>query len=163
VFAPAWTALYAMLGVSSSLYLRSAGWRWPLKLFAAHYLLNVLWAPVFFGLRRPRLAHCLNFALLASLGALLPPFYGADPRAAYLLLPYGGWLLFATRLSGAVCRLNPTANGRSNISLQADLCELRGVAGRLADGVYEGGLGGEDLEVVRGTLGQLAEVVGGER
>ncbi|GMH97801.1 hypothetical protein TrST_g12663 [Triparma strigata] len=128
IFAPVWTSLYAMMGLSASKIYQSVGFALPLKVFAAHYVLNLLWAPLFFGLKRIRAAHCLNYGLLLTLSVSMKLFYSINKCASLLLLPYFAWLLFATRLNSKICEMNPTKNGYNNAMLEADLIKLQDAA-----------------------------------
>ena len=101
VFAPVWTVLYGLIGVVAH---RAAVTKAGLPALAvAHYAANLLWAPLFFGLKKLKLAAALNFALLGSLAAVWPAF----KKDARLLVPYAAWLAYATVLNLAICRLNP--------------------------------------------------------
>jgi len=61
---------------------------------------------VFFGLRSPRLA-LANIALLwLAIVGTAAAFYSRRPRAGVLLLPYLGWVSFATALNYAIRRRN---------------------------------------------------------
>lgn len=139
VFAPVWIALYCSMGYSASqIYRRSVGVgsvggfaaSLPLATALVHYCLNVVWAPVFFGLKRLRLGHVINVALVVSLVGVIGLFHGVHPPSAYLLLPYLGWLVFATALSSSVCALNPTEKGYNNAMLEAGIYELQQEAAR---------------------------------
>jgi len=111
VFAPVWTCLYASMGYSALLAKRSAGLdSLPVRLFFAHYLLNLSWAPLFFGLKKLRAACALNFVLIGSLAAVMGSFAPLNPLSASLLVPYMAWLCFATVLNIEICRLNPVAS-----------------------------------------------------
>jgi len=119
LFAPVWTCLYATMGVAAyrvSTKVTMATAAKPLSLMSspplmrlwfAHYALNLLWAPVFFGLKKFRLGQAINFGLLATLSVLVPSFYEVDRLAGLLLLPYAAWCTFATCLNGAICKRNP--------------------------------------------------------
>jgi len=91
------------------------------KLWTFHYALNVIWAPIFFGFQNLRLALIINVMLIASLGYILPIFYRIDALSAYLQVPYLMWLIFATILNQAICKLNPTVGGVNEARIQADL------------------------------------------
>mmetsp|Transcript_485 Transcript_485/g.1018 ORF Transcript_485/g.1018 Transcript_485/m.1018 type:complete len:246 (+) Transcript_485:317-1054(+) len=123
VFAPVWTTLYGLMGVAVSRVVRAGT---PMdnavKLWTVHYGLNLLWAPLFFGLQRFKTALGINIMLLATLAGVLKQFYLIDPLSAYLLAPYLLWLSYATVLNWAVCRLNPTVNGNNKAKIQAGLC-----------------------------------------
>ncbi|KAJ8613149.1 hypothetical protein CTAYLR_004802 [Chrysophaeum taylorii] len=108
IFAPTWTLLYALLGLAASRVASVKGALCPeLRLALAHHALNLLWAPVFFGLRALRAGVLINGILLASLGVIIPSFSAAAPGTAPLLYPYVAWLVFATALNIQICRLNP--------------------------------------------------------
>mmetsp|Transcript_45711 Transcript_45711/g.49353 ORF Transcript_45711/g.49353 Transcript_45711/m.49353 type:complete len:149 (+) Transcript_45711:971-1417(+) len=104
-----------------------------LVLWGLHFGLNVAWVPIFFGLQRLRLGLIVSCILVATLLVIIPLFYLIDPLAAYLLIPYGIWLSFATfALNVAVCRLNPTENGYNNAMFQAQLKKLQDTAATYA-------------------------------
>ncbi len=81
-----------------------------LKLWYAHYALNLIWAPIFFGLKRFRLGFMISSLLVLTLSGIVPLYHAIDPIAAYLQIPYLLWLIFATILNYQFCVLNP-ANG----------------------------------------------------
>ncbi|GMH47536.1 hypothetical protein TrLO_g8189 [Triparma laevis f. longispina] len=125
IFAPVWTVLYASMGLSASRIYLEYSFNLPLKLFTSHYILNLLWAPLFFGLKKIRLAHCLNYLLLSTLALTIKCFYSLNKLSSLLLLPYLIWLLFATRLNSKICEMNPTKNGYNNAMLEAGLIKLQ--------------------------------------
>ena len=132
IFAPVWTLLYASMGVAVGriyhLYKESSTRTaaWALGTWAIHCLLNLSWAPIFFGLQRLRLGLIINMALWGTLaGIIVPSFYSLNPFSALLLLPYLGWLTFATMLNFYICRLNPTVKGYNNAKFQAQLVRLQ--------------------------------------
>ena len=129
VFAPVWTTLYALMGVAMSQIFQlppSAIRTLALSLWAVHMVLNLAWAPVFFGIQRLRMGLMLNVGLLATLGGvILPAFYHLNPPSAYLLLPYTFWLSFATCLNAAICRRNPTRGGYNDAKFQVQLAALQ--------------------------------------
>ena len=124
IFAPTWTSLYAMMGFATA---QVAGLRGvasaPVLHFIAHYAVNLLWAPVFFGLQRLRPALFMNYALTLSLGVLIAQYAAVSATTALLLAPYLCWLLFATALNYRICALNPGAY--NNARWQADLAKLQ--------------------------------------
>lgn len=76
-----------------------------LRLFFVQLALNALWTPLFFGLHRPGIALVEIVLLDAAVLATLIAFWRLRPLAGALLVPYLGWLLFATALNGAIWRL----------------------------------------------------------
>lgn len=106
VFGPVWTALYLMMGISLWLVWRERAPALPLGLFAVQLVLNAAWSGLFFGLRLPGAAFAEIVLLwLAIVGTVLT-FRPIAPVAAYLLLPYLGWVSFAAVLNFTIWRLN---------------------------------------------------------
>ncbi|MGY2048037.1 TspO/MBR family protein [Methylobacterium sp. JK268] len=114
LFPVAWSVLYAMIAVAGWRLLgtapASAGLRRTRALALAAFLLqlvlNGLWTPVFFA------AHAL-FGGLVVIAALLVMIlwtirlaWPLDRAAALLLVPYAGWVAFATAVNAAVWRMN---------------------------------------------------------
>ena len=137
VFAPIWICLYSSLGVAVARVATAStkGWKSvPVILWAAHYLLlNLSWAPLFFGMAKLRAALVVNYAMVATLTPLFIMFAAVDRTASLLLLPYTGWLIFATILNQAICKLNPMdGNGYSNALFEADLANLQRKAAKFA-------------------------------
>ncbi len=107
VFAPAWTVLYALMGISLFLVVR--GGRRPLPAlaaFAAQLALNIFWSVLFFGLRMPAAAFAELSLLWLSIAATIWLFLPLERRAALLLLPYLGWVSFAGALNFYIVALN---------------------------------------------------------
>lgn len=144
LFGPVWTALYASMGLAvsriynSSTKLQAVGaiMKNPaLLLWAVHFTLNLIWAPVFFGLQRFRLGFFVSALMVVSLAMVIPMFYAINESSAYLLLPYLAWITFATFLNKAICKLNPTEKGYNNAMFQAQLARLQQEAAKYADGL----------------------------
>ena len=98
VFALVWSVLYILMGFAIALIVAArgaAGRLAAIGLFAAQLLLNLVWAPLFFG------AHKVGLAF-ATMGRV-------RQGALWLMLPYLVWLCFAALLFHAVWRLNPHA------------------------------------------------------
>mmetsp|Transcript_23381 Transcript_23381/g.35832 ORF Transcript_23381/g.35832 Transcript_23381/m.35832 type:complete len:277 (-) Transcript_23381:1243-2073(-) len=124
VFGPVWTLLYSLMGVSVSRIIKASSPQssFVLKLWYGHYALNLIWAPIFFGLKRFRLGFMISSLLVLTLGGILPLYHAIDPIAAYLQIPYMLWLSFATVLNYQFCVLNPTNGiGVNEAMRQADL------------------------------------------
>jgi len=129
IFAPTWLLLYSSLGVAVARVAAasSRGWKSPaVVLWGLHYLLNLAWAPLFFGRAKLRAGSVVNYFMVASLPFLFHMYAAVDRTAALLLLPYSAWLIFATILNQAVCKLNPMdGNGYNNAMFEADLANLQ--------------------------------------
>ncbi len=67
--------------------------------FAVQMAFNVMWTPVFFGLRRPDLGFLILMLLWLSAAATAVAFDRVDRRASLLLLPYLAWLSYALFLN----------------------------------------------------------------
>lgn len=114
VFGPVWTVLYALIAVAGWLV-----WRAPdsearsraLRLYAAQFVLNALWSPVFFGLGElvgaPGLWAALVLIVVLDIVILatIIRFGDVSRAAATLLMPYWFWSLFATTLNAAIAVL----------------------------------------------------------
>jgi len=111
LFAPVWTVLYIMMGTAMWLVLGSGAGTTVLTvatiLWIVQLLLNAAWSPAFFARRDPpgalRVLYVMDVAIIATIAL----FWTLVPTAAYLMLPYLAWGLFATVLNIAVVRLNP--------------------------------------------------------
>ncbi len=109
LFGPVWTLLYAMMAVAAWLVWREGGWqrqRRALWLYLLQWLLNALWTPLFFGLRRPGLASGEIILLDAAVLATMVAFWRARRAAGWMLTPYALWLSLATLLNLTIWRLN---------------------------------------------------------
>jgi translocator protein len=110
VFGPAWTLLYILMGVALFAVWRTDGNREAKKIafttFSAQLFLNVLWSYLFFGLRSPQFAFVEIMVLLAAIAVTIVAFSKISKLAAVLMLPYGGWVTFASLLNLQVWLLN---------------------------------------------------------
>ena len=136
VFAPTWILLYSSLGVAVARVAAAStkGWKsLAVGLWGLHYLLNLTWAPLFFGMAKLRAGLVVNYLMVASLPFLFTMFGAVDRTASLLLLPYSAWLIFATILNHAICKLNPMDGaGYSNAMFEADLANLQKEAAKNA-------------------------------
>lgn len=111
LFGPAWTALYVLMGIAAWMVWRERGWeraRTPLLLFLAQLACNALWTWLFFAWRRGGLALAEIVLLVALIAVTMVAFARVKPLAAVLLIPYFLWVSYATVLTAAVWRRNPT-------------------------------------------------------
>jgi benzodiazapine receptor len=140
IFAPVWITLYTLVGLAVYRITSLNPSTTPLQLlrrlslvmYGVHYLLNIIWAPIFFGWKRLRLGHVLNILLLTTLAPVLYGFYRIDQLSAFLLIPYMLWLFVATALSNGICKLNPTIKGYNNAMLEADIYSYQQKAAKYA-------------------------------
>lgn len=75
-------------------------------LYTTQLALNLLWMPLFFGLKNPALALVDILALDASVLALTINVFDVDEVAGWCLVPYCAWLAFATYINIGVGVLN---------------------------------------------------------
>lgn len=111
VFGPVWTTLYVTIGVAGWLVWRRCGSSYPLRLWGWQLAANALWTPAFFGLQSPAVALVVILALLVLLTMTIRAFFTVMRPAAWLMLPYFAWTLFATYLNAGFWWLNSTASG----------------------------------------------------
>jgi tryptophan-rich sensory protein len=110
VFGPVWSVLYTLMAISAFLVVRQLGWRAalvPLAVFVVQLLLNAAWTWLFFGWRMGGAAFGEIIVLIAAIALNIYLFWRVRPLAGALLLPYLGWVSFATLLTWSVWRLNP--------------------------------------------------------
>lgn len=111
LFGPVWTVLYGMMAIAAFLVWRRAGWRYgdtALILFLVQLILNGLWSWIFFAWYQGFWALVEILALLVAIIATTLAFWKHSKVAAFLMLPYLGWVTFATVLTFSLWRLNPT-------------------------------------------------------
>ena len=133
IFAPVWTILYVLMGISlflvwqknwkvSNFILvsRRKAWnKWSEKfwmgnwqkqnviaIFAVQLALNVLWSYIFFGRHQIGLAFFEILALWFAILYTIVNFYRISKPAAYLLIPYVVWVTFAGFLNYSLWILN---------------------------------------------------------
>ena len=103
LFAPVWTILYILMGISVSLIWQK---KKPIKLFFIHLFLNFLWSVIFFGLRSPMFAFFEITILWILIFTLIKNYWKINKTASILLWPYLAWVSFASILNFAVWQLN---------------------------------------------------------
>lgn len=133
IFAPAWTTLYILMGISLYLVwsknweinvsqkdeeakvwnkiskkLLVGSWREEnvIAIFALQLILNILWSVVFFGLKSPGLAFFEILMLWFAILYMIVNFYRVSKTAALLQIPYIVWVSFAAFLNYSVWMLN---------------------------------------------------------
>lgn len=110
IFGPVWTTLYAMMGLALLQVVRAEATerrrRIALGLFALQLGLNAAWSWIFF------VEHALGAALVEivvlwlAIAATIVAFVRIRTSAGLLLVPYLGWVTFATALTAAIWSLN---------------------------------------------------------
>lgn len=110
IFAPVWTTLYVMMGISWFLIWRSdvkrSSKRTTALFFIGQLILNFSWSVIFFYFHQPGWAFVEIIILwLMILGTILS-FSKISKLAAWLLVPYISWVSFATILTYTIWRMN---------------------------------------------------------
>ena len=109
VFPIVWTILYIMIAISLFFYIKD-GFRQekiiPLVIFITQIILNLLWTPVFFESHDIKLAFFIIIALIILVFINIILFYKKSKTAAFLLIPYFLWLIFASYLNYEIIKLN---------------------------------------------------------
>ena len=108
VFPIAWGILYTLMAVAAWLVWRSdhPGRRAALIAFFVQLIINVLWSFAFFGANSPVLGLIVIAALIVAIVWTIRAFAPVSKAAAWLMVPYLAWVLFATLLNASILLLN---------------------------------------------------------
>jgi len=110
VFGPVWVTLFFLMGITLFLVWKKGYERKDVKIafgtFGIQLALNVIWSIIFFGTHSPGIALIAIFFLWLTILETIISFYKISKSAAYLLLPYIGWVTFAAYLNFMIWKLN---------------------------------------------------------
>lgn len=110
VFGPAWTILFALMGLAAFLIyekgLKNKKVKGVLSVFAIQFVFNIAWSFIFFAAKLPRTALFEIIILWFLILATIVKFYQISKPAGLILLPYLLWVSFATFLNWSVVVLN---------------------------------------------------------
>lgn len=109
VFGPLRTTLYVLMAIAAWLVWRRfgfAGARAALVVYLVQLVLNTGWSWLFFGEHDIAMAFTEIVALLVLIVITVVMFWRRDLIAGLLLLPYLGWVAFATALNFRLYELN---------------------------------------------------------
>lgn len=108
VFPIVWTIIYILMGIASyfifiddSIYKNKA-----LQLYRTSLIFNFFWSIIFFRLGFYLLAFVWLLVLIYIIINMIIVFYKIKPLAAYLLIPYLLWCLYAAYLNLGIYILN---------------------------------------------------------
>lgn len=107
VFPVAWTTLYLCIAAAGARVAMLPGAGLAMAFWALQVALNGLWTPVFFGLRRIRLAMIVVGLLWVVVAFTMVLLFLQDTVAGLLFAPYLLWVTIASALNFSVMRLNP--------------------------------------------------------
>ncbi len=105
VFGPVWSLLYLMMGVAAGMLIHRRAWR-VLAVFGVQLMLNLAWTPLFFGMKEITWALMVIILLWITLAVTLGMASRRYRTAAWLLVPYGAWVAYATYLNAGIWWLN---------------------------------------------------------
>ncbi len=123
-FGLAWTILYICLGLALALIIHARGAPKRgliLTLFLVQLAINYAWSPVFFGLHQVTLALALLAVMLVLTLVLIILLRRVRGLAALLMLPYLGWLCFASALTYRIMVDNPNAEAVAPAAVSTDI------------------------------------------
>ena len=110
VFAPVWTTLYVMMGVSLYLVWKSGVSnnlkRTAIGLCAFQLVLNFFWSLIFFDQQQPGWALVEIIVMWFFILFTIFAFAKVNKTAAWLLVPYISWVSFATILNYTIWKMN---------------------------------------------------------
>lgn len=109
-FGIVWPILYVLMGIALALVCAAWGARWrglAIALFVVQLLVNLAWSPVFFAAHDIRAAMIVIAVLDVLVLLTIVLFWRVRRLAAVLLLPYLGWIAFATLLNWQFLERNP--------------------------------------------------------
>lgn len=109
LFPVAWTLLYIAMAVAAWwITLSLSVWSVPaIALWSWQIVMNALWSPVFFGLRRLGAALVVIAVLWVAVVATTVAFLAIDTFAGALMVPYAVWVSYAGALNLSIWRRNP--------------------------------------------------------
>ncbi len=110
LFAPVWTALFALMALGLFRILRlpaqEPGRGPAIALYHIQLVLNVAWSCAFFGLNSPAAGLVVILPLLGAILMMIARFRPLDALASRLQWPYAAWVAFATLLNLSIWWLN---------------------------------------------------------
>lgn len=127
VFVIAWTILYVVMGVALAVVCSAWGARGrgpAIILFAVHFICNLAWTPIFFGMQNIELAFYVILAVTITLIAVIAAFWRVRRIAAVLMLPYLAWVIFASALNFQIMQLNPDGGNSILLDEQSQRYEI---------------------------------------
>ena len=111
VFAPVWTTLYLLMGISLFMVwdvgLEKRAVKKSIVIFGVQLLLNILWSYLFFGLRSLLMGFIEIVVMWLMILLTMLSFFKISRKAALLLVPYLAWVGIASYLNYLILVLNP--------------------------------------------------------
>ena len=113
-FPVAWSVLYVLLGLALAMVINARGSRFrapAIVAFAVQMVANLIWAPLFFGAHQVTGAMIVVGVLFVLVLVTTLLFGRVRAGAAWLMVPYLAWIVYAGLLLYQIDRLNPDASG----------------------------------------------------
>lgn len=114
LFGIAWSILFALIALALTVVITARGAPGRSAAIGAwivQFLLILCWSPLFFGAHQISSAFYLLIAIDIAVLVTVILFWRVRPLAGMILLPYLGWVLFATVLNYEFLQANPGADG----------------------------------------------------
>ncbi|MDH4092546.1 MAG: tryptophan-rich sensory protein [Cyclobacteriaceae bacterium] len=106
LFAPVWTALYLLMGISLYIITDKGFINKMVLIFAIQLALNFAWSFVFFYYHQPGWAFIEILLLWVSILFMIISFYRVNTWASLIQVPYLLWVSFASVLNFSIWILN---------------------------------------------------------
>ncbi|MGE8140375.1 TspO/MBR family protein [Novosphingobium sp. NPDC080210] len=119
-FGIVWTILYLLMGIALAMVVTARGAPGrglAIAIFVVQFLLNLAWSPVFFGMQLLVPGFYLLLAIDVAVLLTVVLFYRVRPLAAWLLVPYLAWVLFAAVLNWQFVQANPEEAAGAQVAL----------------------------------------------
>jgi tryptophan-rich sensory protein len=127
VFPVAWTILYILMGLALAMIIHARGSRLrglAIGLFVVQLVVNLVWSPLFFGMHQVGAALIVLVAMFVLALATTILFGRIRAQAAWLMVPYLAWVVFAGILNWQIMALNPNAETLAPSSSSTQVIEL---------------------------------------
>jgi len=111
-FPAAWTLIYILLGLALAMIIHARGSRLrgpAITVFAVQMVANLIWSPLFFGMHQVFWS-LITIGVMFVLALATTLLFGRiRSAAAWLMVPYLAWLVYAGILTYRIAELNPGA------------------------------------------------------
>lgn len=106
IFGPVWSVLYLMMAAAAFLVWRKEGWSRAMNAWLVQLVFNAAWTPLFFGAQRIDWACTCIIAMWFAILVTILCYWKTSKVAAWLMVPYLGWVSFATVLNATLWVMN---------------------------------------------------------
>ena len=108
IFSFLWTILYITIFISFTIIIYTTGFSFnkAIIFFSIQMILNFLWAPVFFKLRKIWLSLIIVILMWIFILLTIVEFFKINKMAGLILLPYLLWVSLATYLNAYIYVFN---------------------------------------------------------